>query len=189
MLSLIALSVMDTIIRYISGDSKVAVGLIAAAATIFVAIIGGLGAYLMAERARRREIYGQAFRAAMSWGEFYFRVRRRGSEKGEDAKLLQLFHGKQEEIDYYRGWIGSESRWMKKSYARFVGGIKGNCSKKIQEAWDEKPVPPGNFKGEDLGLEGYAASFLYDVRCHLSWWLVPRILVVVRNTDWIRRWF
>jgi len=154
--------------------------LIGAGVTVGVAVVGGLSAYAAANRVRRRKIYGDAFRAAMSWVELYYRVRRRSTEPGADDAIRQRFHTAQEEINFYVGWIGSESRWMCRSYGTLVTAIKTATETHIQTAWDQ-PAQMKTFEPQQIVTSEAQERFLRDVRAHLAWWQIPKLLILWRN--------
>jgi hypothetical protein len=144
---------------------------IGAVASVSVVVTGGLTAYFAGRRDRRRTLYGEAVKAALGWHEMLYRVRRRTTENS--PQLVAMFHELQEMLTYYQGWIGSESAVLERSYNRFVKDVKRATEAEIQKAWAEpiRPVP-GNARGEDThpDVSDFAASFLADVRDHLSPW-------------------
>lgn len=153
-----------------------------AAASITVAVLTGLAAYLASKRERRRGLYGEATKAAVGWHEMLYRVRRRGV--ADDRKLIEQFHDLQDQITYYRAWIGSESQYVQRSYDRLVLAVKAATQPLINQAWDQ-PVrePPANALPDDVhpGISGDTAAFLKDVRSQLSPWPWRKLAVRCRN--------
>lgn len=158
-------------------------------------VAGGVGLLLVGLRAfalvisgaqeRRRELYSEAYKAAMAWGEMVYRVRRRAHDDQSERALIERFHALQEQIDYYEGWTATESKAMGRSYCRLVRAIKSKTEAEIRAAWDEsvsrRPGEPAR-EGEDhpdLSVERDA--FLADVRNHVSLLLLFRPLVWWRN--------
>lgn len=138
-----------------------------------------------AARERRRQLYGEAFKAALAWKELYFRVRRRRDTIESRYALVQHFHELQETLDYHKGWISTESKPLWRSYCGLVGKVKREYEPLIQKAWDRNPIPPGkNFPQKELdslpALSKPEERFLRDVRWHLS--LFPLLL------KWWVRW-
>lgn len=155
---------------------------IAAAATISVALFTALAAYLASKREPRRVLYSEAVKAAVGWKEMVYRVRRR--EAGQERMLIDRFHDLQDELAYYQAWIGSDSKYMKRSYDRFVAGVKRKTEELITQAWADPVRPaPGNAQAGDEhpDLTGLIASFLEDVRSHLSPWPWPKVAAAWRN--------
>lgn len=147
-----------------------------------MAIIAALAAYLAHKRDRRRTLYSEATRAAVRWKEFLYRVRRR--EKGQERDLIQGFHGLQDELSYYQAWVGGDSKYMKRSYEKFVGEVKERTGKLIVAAWEE-PIRavPGNARPDDThpDLSDVTDAFLKDVRSHLSPWPWRKLASAWRN--------
>lgn len=106
-----------------------------AAVTLMVAALSALTAYLASKRERRRTLYGKAFRAALGWCEMLYRVRRRGASTESDLDLVARFHELQEELDFYTGWIGSESKYLRRSYKALIDAVKEDTRQLIADAW------------------------------------------------------
>lgn len=145
------------------------IALLGMATTLTVAILGCVIAYLASKRERRRQLYGEAVQAIVSWGEMLYRVRRR--EESQACELINSFHDLQDKLSFYEAWIGSESRYTSRSYSRLVREVKTACEPLIRDAW-EKPVRPvpGNAIADDVhpALKPHVDAFLADVRSHLS---------------------
>lgn len=158
-------------------------------AGLSVALVGAYFTARLAQRAaareRRRQLYGEAYKAALTWKELYFRVRRRRNSDDARYKLADRFHELHENLDFHRGWISTESVALWRSYCGLVDRVKGDYEPLIQEAWDKAALRPGKRMPKDElgGLPDTRAAekrFLRDVRWHLS--LVPVIPKL-----WIRR--
>lgn len=140
----------------------------------FVAGIVALGVavwtHLQGRRDRRRSTYSEAYRAALTWTELFYRVRRRKPE--DPHELVPLFHQAQENISYHEGWLKTESPPLGRAYAEFVKEVKNETRPRIQEAWTEPPCHPE--EGLAIPHDGYPQvdavkeQFLRDVRDHLS---------------------
>ncbi len=172
------------------GSTPLIAAAITASGAITVAVLAAVFAYFGEKRTRRRTLYGEAYRAALAWREMLYRVRRRrGSGDAEDA-LISAFHDLQLDIDYHAGWIGSESVYVQRSYVRFVDQVKAATSPLIQQAWEARPAPRPSWSDPEADhpdVSAAARSFLFDVRCHLAWWQLPKLLVVFRNRKRPRR--
>jgi hypothetical protein len=94
----------------------------------------------------------------------------------------------QEEIDYYQGWIASESPWLGRSYCRLVADVKDSTKADIAKAWSEEKrrTPAEGTRDDDRHPNCIKTTdrFLFDVRSHLSVWVVPKLFVVWRNRKW-----
>lgn len=158
--------------------------LVAASATILVTTLTISSGYLAEKRLRRRTLFGEAYKSAMAWLELVGRVRRRDAGRKAEVDLIERFHSLQEEILYHRGWIGSESVYMQRSYDLLVREVKRRSSLMIQEAWVAQPmdIPSASLAASRFpDASGPADRFLRDVRRHLSPWVLPRLLVAVAH--------
>lgn len=152
--------------------------------TIVVAVLSALAAYMASKRERRRLLYGDAVQAIVAWKELLYRVRRRSGE--EDRELVGSFHVLQDKLTYFEAWIGSESKFMSRSYCRLVRAVKAATEPLIQSAWKGaiRPVP-GDALPEDEhpDLQAPVDAFLDDVRSHLSPFPWRKIAVAWRNRE------
>jgi hypothetical protein len=162
---------------------------IAAAGATVVALITATAAFFASKRDRRRQLYGEAYRAAMAWREMLYRVRRRQADK--TSELIDRSHDIQEQIYYYTGWIGSESKLLQRSYIRLVQKVKSETKGPLQVAWETQPPEGVHWRSLEAethpNVELAADQFLRDVRNHLSAWQVPKLLLVWRNRAWRKK--
>lgn len=143
---------------------------IAALSAVVVALLSAFIARIYVGRDRRRQMYGEAFRAALEWREMVYRLRRRDNTKEGDRVIIDRFHDLQERLDFYEGWIGSESKYMRRSFKRLVDAAKNATSADIRVAWDQAGNK-GNADNDDHHptIEQSAMDdYLRDVRAHLS---------------------
>jgi hypothetical protein len=153
-----------------------------AATAVAVACFSALAAYLAGKRERRRALYSEAVKAAVAWEEMLFRVRRRSA--GEERELVDHFHELQDDLTYHRAWVGSESKYMKRSYDRLTTEVKRATAALITKAWAQPlRAPPGNALPDDEFpvLAPVVDGFLSDVRSHLSPWVWRKLAVAYRN--------
>lgn len=142
---------------------------ITASATLTAAFITAGVAYFANKRERRRLLYSEAVKAALAWKEMLYRVRRRG--EGQERELIDLFHSRQDDLTYYRAWVGSESEAMQRSYDSLVKNVKKITEPLIQKAWQAsiRPIPGDAVPGETHpDFDEQTDAFLADVRDHLS---------------------
>jgi hypothetical protein len=156
----------------------------AVAAGIFT--LAGLAISRFSERRdRRRTLYSEAYRAALAWVEMLYRVRRRDPE--QPYALAAQFHRLQEDIDFYQGWIESESLTFGRAYRRLVLEVKALTLPDIQAAWATGPVDPQqgfSLQGETHPpVEPAKQQFLRDLREHLSLKPADRLALRSRYSD------
>ena len=160
------------------------IALIGTAATVVVAILSALAAYLASKRDRRRTLYSEAVQVIVGWKEMLYRVRRRDEE--ETRELVNAFHDMQEKLAYYQAWIAGDSQYMSRSYARLVRDIKSQTEALIEKAWVEPVMatPGGSLTGQDHpDITSFVDMFAADVRSHLSPQPWRKIAVAWRNRD------
>jgi hypothetical protein len=156
----------------------------AVAAGIFT--LAGLAISRFSERRdRRRTLYSEAYRAALAWVEMLYRVRRRDPE--HPYELAAQFHKLQEDIDFYQGWIESESIAFGRAYRHLVLEVKALTLPDIQAAWAAGPVDPQqgfSLQGETHPpVEPAKQQFLKDLRAHLSLKPADRLALRSRYSD------
>lgn len=162
----------------------VAAGIALVSAAI-VALLSAFTARAFVSRDRRRQMYGEAFRSALEWREILYRVRRRDNTKEHDRDIIDRFHELQERLDFYEGWIGSESEYLRRSFKKLVKAAKDATQSDIQAAWSKRgksgnAAPADSHPSIDQGvMDGY----LRDVRGHLSLQPWRWIAVVWRNRE------
>jgi len=150
---------------------------------VIVALLSALTAYLASKRERRRVLYSEAVQAIVGWKEMLYRVRRRGSDQSRE--LITSFHDLQDKLSYYEAWIGSESKYMSRSYSLLTGAVKAITMPLIQQAWTEPiRLEPGGATKDDVhpNIDLPVRNFLTDVRSHLSPFFWRKIALIYRNT-------
>jgi hypothetical protein len=170
------MSVTDSEVKFI-------VAATAAISAVAVALLSASLARVFARRDRRRQMYGEAFRTALEWREMLYRVRRRDNTDEGNRAVVDKFHDLQERLDYYEGWIGSESKYMRLSYQKLVAASKSVTISHIQAAWNT-PGKKGNADPNDVHptvQESVRSAYLRDVRGHLSFQPWRWAFVAFRN--------
>ena len=152
-----------------------------ALASVAVAAASALSAYLASKRERRRKLYSDAIQAILKWNEMVYRVRRRDPQDGRS--LVNLFHDIQENLTSYEAWIGSESKYMSRSYSRLVKHVKTETLTPIREAWKQTRDIPGDALPTDAhpNVNAQVDRFASDVRSHLSPWPWRKCALAYRN--------
>jgi hypothetical protein len=170
-----------------TGEPEVAAAVIAAASALLLTGLKALAWLISGPRDRRRDLYGQAYQDAMAWLEMLYRVRRRANDRDSERALVERFHSLQKGIDHHRGWLGSESKYLARSYCRFVDAVKRETQELMQEAWalpGREPGEPPPSDEQHPTVETYSLEFLADVRSHLSLWpVIPWMRLAWRNRD------
>lgn len=173
--------------EFLGLDIAPAVGaaLVAAGAGVLLAALRALALVVSGAQERRRELYSEAYKAAMAWREMVYRVRRRTDGDEAARALIDRFHELQERIDFYEGWIASESRAMGRSFCRLVKAIKTKTEAPLRVAWEEldRRMPAQGVRDDDdhPDVRQERDAFLTDVRQHLSLLLYPKVAVAWRN--------
>jgi hypothetical protein len=160
------------------------VPLLAIAGAILTAVVAGALVWYQARGDRRRSLYSSAYKAAMSWAEMVYRVRRRC--EGQEQELVARFHDAQEDISYHEGWLSTESAALGRSYCKFVAAVRAAASPLIQAAWKEPVRPLVEHTRDGDGHPDVRAvrdAFMLDVREHLSIWPWVRRRVDERNPE------
>jgi hypothetical protein len=115
----------------------------------------------------------------VAWAEMAYRVKRRSP--GQDDELRDRFHGLQEDLACHQALIGSESKYVERSYSKLIAKVKKDHVELIRQAWagalpDSDTADTG---GPDLADE--VARFTRDVRHHLSPWPWRKAALSWRN--------
>jgi hypothetical protein len=168
-------------------DSAVKGAIVTGVFALSVAGLGWILTRLSARRDTRRNLHSEAYKAALAWREMLYRVRRRPPDDTANWRLIDRFHELQEELDYYQGWLCTESRYLGHSYSRMVGKIKTECEPRLVAAWKAPLRDPseGAPVGEDHPqITETTTMFLRDVRSYLSFWQLPKLFVMWRNRKW-----
>jgi hypothetical protein len=168
---------------------KIIVAGTAATATILAVVIGVLANYLSTRTTRRRSAYAEALKAVVAWSEMPYRVSRRSPE--DTAALVERFHELQQDLAYYRGLLGSESKYIERSYARLVRNVKEATQAPIKAAWAvdlgqladraTEAAEDADASTPQWSVDPDVSAFLGDVRRHLSPWPWRRWALAWRN--------
>jgi hypothetical protein len=124
--------------------------------------------------ARRRDLYSNAYQAALEWEEAVYRVRRRNPDGSQDYDLVDLFHDLQERIAYHQGWLSIEGKPLGEAYQAFVKEVRRQCRPLLEDAWSKpgrEPTEPTPESEKRPDLTGPQATFTRAVRDHMApWW-------------------
>jgi hypothetical protein len=153
-----------------------------AATAVIVAVLAALAAYMAAKREQRRALYSEAIKVAVGWEEMLFRVRRR--REGQEQDIVDRFHELQDNLTYHRAWVGTDSKYMKRSYDGLTRAVKIAMAEPIKQAWADgiRPIPGNAIPGDGFpNVDAHLDRFLADVRSHLSPLPWRKLAVAERN--------
>jgi len=163
---------------------EIAVAIIGAAASVFVAAASVLVSNVKERRGRKRDTYGQAFRAVAMYKEYpYIIRRRRGGDDSvaadERARILLGLQKVQEDLSYFTGWVGTESPRVANSYRELVHQTRVVAGSQMRDAWLAEPnTTDAAMNMPNIGLkalEPYELRFLIEASNDLvssltRWW-------------------
>lgn len=153
-----------------------------AATAVIVAVLAAFAAYSAAKREQRRALYSEAIKVAVGWEEMLFRVRRR--REGQEQELIERFHELQDELTYHRAWVGTDSKYMKRSYDKLAQAVKSAMGDPVKQAWADgiRPLPGDALPSDTFPrVDAEVDRFLADVRSHLSPMPWRKLIVVKSN--------
>lgn len=116
-------------------------------ATLLIALLGSavLAAVVknsQAQSAKHKELVAAASKSVFKRVEMYYRIRRRTKDTADVIKIRDTFHQIQEENEYYRVLLATESKWHGERYGFYISAIKKLTEQETQEAWKQKPFGP-----------------------------------------------
>ncbi|HZB41474.1 MAG TPA: hypothetical protein VE487_10935 [Ilumatobacter sp.] len=166
-----------------------AAGIITAAASVLVVVVGALLASGSARKSTRAARYAAMVATLAAWAEMPYRIRRRAP--GDDAaqQVVERMHQLQESAVLDNAELAAECPWLAKRYEHTLNEIRTGTAPFIRQAWDNQPEPNGG--GAELAEWGPVG--LHDPvikwRTELRWRYGGRRLIkpVRLATQWIRR--
>lgn len=88
---------------------------------------------------KHKEIVAEASKSVYKRVEMYYRIRRRTKSTDDAIKIRDMFHQIQEENEYYRVLLTSESKWHGERYSMYIKAIKQLTEEQTRNAWKQKP--------------------------------------------------
>lgn len=158
-----------------AGSSIITPAIVAA----IVAAIVSISVLLLGRRERRldrqRQLFAEAFRAAVLYREFVFIIRRRPSnEPSERIRLSHELSNVQVDLAGYAARLKVEAPTVGRKYAELVAATKRIAGPLLRDSWDRPPVGPDNeMHAPDVdlsGIEPFESTYLEAVQRHLGWW-------------------
>lgn len=91
---------------------------------------------------KHKELVAAASKSVYKRVEMYYRIRRRTKDLTDVITIRDTFHQIQEENEYYRVLLTTESKWHGERYSLYIRAIKLLTVKQTQNAWKQKPFGP-----------------------------------------------
>jgi uncharacterized protein with PIN domain len=91
---------------------------------------------------KHKEIIANASKSVLKRVEMYYRIRRRTNQRDDVINIRNIFHEIQEENEYYKTLLVSESKWHGERYSLYITAIQKLTASETQKAWKQKPFGP-----------------------------------------------
>jgi len=88
-----------------------------------------------------QKLVSEASKSALKRAEMYYIIRRRTKSNEDVVAIRNAFHTIQEENNYYKTLLMSESKWHGERYGLYVAAIQRVTGDKIRKAWKQKAGP------------------------------------------------
>jgi len=129
------------------------------------------------EIARKRELFANAFEAAVGYREFAYAIRRRRHDQpaAERVRLSEAIRDTQQQLAFYSAWIGIESPRVARAYDALVTQTRQVAGKYMHDAWNDRAPRRDSEVNIPGGLD-YSTlrpleqMYLAAVRDHMSPW-------------------
>jgi hypothetical protein len=113
-------------------------------------LIGVIGSSVLAavvknsqlQSSKHRELVAAASKSVYMRVEMYYRIRRRTKDAADVIAIRNAFHQIQEENEYYRALLATESKWHGERYGLYIKAIKKLTEQQTQDAWKQRPFGP-----------------------------------------------
>ena len=134
------------------------------------------------ERAHQRAAFADALRAAVSYKEMPYAVRRRDKNNLslERVRLSEIVRGIQAELSYHQTWIRSESQAVATAYDALVMETRKVAGTAMRDAWNAAPITHDNQMNispelvDVRGLATFEEDYTKAVTAHMAgltpWW-------------------
>jgi len=111
-------------------------------ALLSTAVLAAVVKNSQAQATKHKELVAAASKSVFKRVEMYYRIRRRTKDFSDVIKIRDTFHKIQEENEYYRVLLATESKWHGERYALYISAIKKLTKQQTEEAWKQKPFGP-----------------------------------------------
>ncbi len=91
---------------------------------------------------KHKELVAAASQSVYKRVEMYYRIRRRTKDASDVISIRNAFHNVQEENEYYRVLLTTESKWHGERYSLYIKAIQKLTEVQSREAWKQKPFGP-----------------------------------------------
>lgn len=99
---------------------------------------------------KHKEIISEASKSVLKRVEMYYRIRRRTRDTADIITIRNTFHQIQEENEYYKTLLITQSKWHGERYEAYITAIQRLTGDYTRKAWKQKPFGPNaEIKPED----------------------------------------
>lgn len=141
---------------------------------------------------KHKKLVAEASKSVLKRVEMYYRIRRRTEETNDVMTIRNHFHQTQEENEFYKTLLISESKWHGERYVLYISAIQKLTGKKIQEAWTQKPYGPNvevkpKERPDIERIKELSLQFAKDTRRLMNPFM--RIYMRIRDSWIITKWW
>lgn len=143
-------------------------------------------------RRKHKELVAEASKSVYKRVEMYYRIRRRTKDPADIISIRNVFHGIQEENEYYKTLLKSESKWHGNRYELYINAIQNLTGDQIRLAWLQKPFGPNaeiksNQRPDHQMIDLLSAQFAVDCRRVVN--PLSRVFMRIRDSFWVTRFW
>ncbi len=92
--------------------------------------------------AEHKKLVAEASKSVLKRVEMYYRIRRRTKNVDDTIAIRNTFHQIQEENEYYKTLLISESKWHGERYVLYISAIQKLTADQTRDAWKQRPFGP-----------------------------------------------
>ncbi len=134
--------------------------------------------------AEHKKLVADASKSVLKRVEMYYRIRRRTEDKDDVIAIRNLFHQIQEENEYYKTLLISESKWHGERYALYISAIQELTAEETRKAWRQRPFGPDaeirpEHRPNHIRINRLSLQFAKDTRRLMN----PMMRIVMRLRD------
>ena len=89
-----------------------------------------------------KKLVAEASKSVLKRVEMYYRIRRRTKNIDDIIIIRNMFHQVQEENEFYKTLLISESKWHGERYAMYISVIQKLTANQTRDAWRQRPFGP-----------------------------------------------
>lgn len=138
-----------------------------------------------------KKLVAEASKSVFKRVEMYYRIRRRTKDKDDVVSIRNLFHQIQEENEYFKTLLISESKWHGERYALYISAIQKLTAEETRKAWKQRPFGPDaevqpEHRPDHLQINQLSLQFAKDTRRLMN----PIMRIAMRFRDsWLIKKF